>query len=140
GGAWRGEGGRGVGEADGTGGVVWCWELTHGTGASYQAITVTGVRDWASWGAIAARMQEEPRWRDWRRRAGELRRDTVSKLLVPASWSPNATIDLNAPPPGEPALFLHDTGWPFPGRLDDYVAALGSVYLPPIHDTPLISP
>jgi len=126
-------------EAEGTARLLWCWELTHGTGASYQAITVTGVRDWASWGTIAARMQEEPRWRDWRRRAGELRRDTVSKLLVPASWSPNASIDLSAPPAEEPALFLHDTGWPFPGRLDDYVAALGSVYLPQIQKTRMIS-
>src|SRR4029450_9023942 len=56
-------------EAEGSARLLWCWELTHGTGASYQAITVTGVRDWTSWGALAARMQEEPRWRDWRRRA-----------------------------------------------------------------------
>ena len=126
-------------EADGSARLLWCWELTHGTGASYQAITVTGIRDWTSWGVIAARMQEEPRWRDWRRRAGELRRDTISKLLVPASWSPNASIDLSAPPAGEPALFLHDTGWPFPGRLDDYVAALGSVYLPQIQKSRMIS-
>jgi hypothetical protein len=126
-------------EAEGSARLLWCWELTHGTGASYQAVTVTGVRDWTSWGALATRMQEEPRWRDWRRRAGELRRDTVSKLLVPASWSPNATIDLSKPPVDEPALFLHDTGWPFPGRLDDYVAALGSVYLAQIQKTRMIS-
>jgi hypothetical protein len=126
-------------EAEGSARLLWCWELTHGTGVSYQAITVTGVRDWTSWGALAARMQEEPRWRDWRRRAGELRKDTISKLLVPASWSPNASIDLSAPPDDEPALFLHDTGWPFPGRLDDYVAALGSVYLPQIQKSRMIS-
>jgi len=126
-------------EAEGSARLLWCWELTHGTGASYQAITVTGVRDWPSWGALATRMQAEPRWRDWRRRAGELRKDTVSKLLVPASWSPNAMIDLSKPRVDEPALFLHDTGWPFPGRLDDYVAALGSVYLPQIQKTRMIS-
>ena len=29
-----------------------------------------------------------------------------------------------------PSLYLHDTGWPHPGKLDAYVDALGSVYFP----------
>lgn len=126
-------------EADGSARLLWCWELTHGTGASYQAITVTAVRDWAAWGVLVARMQEDPRWRAWRRRAGEVRKDTTGKLLLPASWSPLSSVDLGAAPDREQALFLHDTGWPFPGRLDDYVAALGSVYLPQILQSRMIS-
>ena len=126
-------------EADGSARLLWCWELTHGTGASYQAITVTAVRDWAAWGVLVARMQEDPRWREWRRRAGEVRKDTTGKLLLPASWSPLSSVDLGAAPDREQALFLHDTGWPFPGRLDDYDAALGSVYLPQILQSRMIS-
>src|SRR5262245_64693202 len=75
-------------EEAGTARLCWCWELTHGTGASYQALTVTAVRDWAAWGAIAEAMQHDPRWREWRRRAGALRRETTAKLLEPAPWSP----------------------------------------------------
>lgn len=126
-------------EEDGSARLLWCWELTHGTGASYQAITVTAVRDWAAWGVLVARMQEDPRWREWRRRAGEVRKDTTGKLLLAASWSPLSSVDLGAAPDREQALFLHDTGWPFPGRLDDYVAALGSVYLPQILQSRMIS-
>ena len=35
-------------EGDGTARVLWAFELTHGTGVSYQAITITAVRDWGA--------------------------------------------------------------------------------------------
>ena len=56
----------------------------------------------------------------------------TAKLLLPATWSPLATVDLGTAPAAEhpPALYLHDTGWPFPGGIDDYVDALGSIYYP----------
>jgi len=28
--------------------LLWFWHLTHGTGASYQAVSITAVRDWAT--------------------------------------------------------------------------------------------
>ena len=65
-------------EADGSARLLWCWELTHGTGASYQAITVTGVRDWASWGAIAARMRAD---------ALHIAVATVARVDVLVSWN-----------------------------------------------------
>jgi len=118
--------------------VLWAFELTHGTGASYQAITITAVRDWAAWGALAER--DDARIRDWRHRSGALRRDVTAKLLLPAPWSPLREADLAAPAAdGPPALYLHDTGWPFPGRIDDYVDALGSIYYPQILQTKMIS-
>jgi hypothetical protein len=126
-------------EEGGSARLLWCWELTHGTGASYQALTVTAVRDWSAWGALVDRMRAEPRWREWRRRAGTLRHETTAKLVMPATWSPLGDVDLAAPPPEEPALYLHDTGWPFPGRIDDYVDALGSIYYPQIKHTKMIT-
>src|SRR5262249_39178732 len=59
------------------------------------------------------------------------RREVTSKLLQPTPWSPVQEVDLGAPPEGgDGSLYLHDTGWPFVGKLDEYVAALGSVFYP----------
>jgi hypothetical protein len=126
-------------EGDGTARLLWAFELTHGTGASYQAITITAVRDWEAWGALAER--DDGRVRDWRRRSGGLRHETTAKLLLAATWSPLGQVDLASAPAtgGPPALYLHDTGWPFPGRLDDYVDALGSIYHPQVRQSGMIS-
>jgi hypothetical protein len=126
-------------EASGTARLLWAFELAHGTGASYQAITITAVRDWQAWGALAERDDEQAR--DWRRRSGALRHETTAKLLLPAAWSPLRQVDLDSPPAtdGPPTVFLHDTGWPFPGRLDDYVDALGAIYHPQVRQSRMIS-
>jgi hypothetical protein len=119
--------------------LLWAFELTHGTGVSYQAVTITAVRDWATWGALADR--DDARMRDWRRHAGSVRNDVTAKLLLPAAWSPLQEVELGkaARDEGPPALYLHDTGWPFPGRIDDYVDALGSIYYPQIKHTKMIT-
>ena len=123
--------------------LCWFWDHTHGTGPSYQAVSVTAVRDWAAWGALVDRGRTSGWTVDWQRRAGELRRDVVQKLLVPTSWSPFQTVDLAAPPStattDAPAMYLHDTGWPFPGRLEDYADALGRVFLPQVQESRMIS-
>ena len=111
--------------------LLWFWELAHGTGASYQAVSLTAVRDWAAWGELVARAAH---FQEWRRRVSALRREVTAKILLPAPWSPLADVDLDAEP-GEreaerPGLYLHDTGWPFPGQLESYVDALGTVFLP----------
>jgi hypothetical protein len=126
-------------EEDGTARLLWAFELTHGTGVSYQAVTITAVRDWATWGSLAER--DDARLRDWRRRSGSVRHDVTAKLLLPAAWSPLGEVELRptAPTDGPPALYLHDTGWPFPGRLDDYVDALGSIYYPQVRQSRMIS-
>jgi len=126
-------------EEAGTARLLWAFELTHGTGASYQAITITAVRDWSVWGALAER--GDARARDWRRRSGALRHEVTAKLLLPAPWSPLREVDLRsaAAVDGPPALYLHDTGWPFPGGIDDYVDALGSIYYPQVLQSRMIS-
>jgi hypothetical protein len=123
--------------------VLWFWEHTHGTGPSYQAISITAVRDWTTWGALVDRSRTDARFRDWDRGAWELRRDVTRKILLPTDWSPLPPIDLSAPPAttttDAPAMYLHDTGWPFPGKLDDYAAALGSVFHPQVQQSRMIS-
>jgi hypothetical protein len=111
--------------------LLWCWHHTHGTGPSYQAVTLSAVHDWATWGTIAQEMRAGGEWNDWWDVCWALRREVVAKLLLPAPWSPLQDIDLTNPPaPAEPSLYLHDTGWPHPGKLDGYVRALGEIFYP----------
>jgi hypothetical protein len=121
-------------EADNRARVLWHWHLTHGTGASYQLVTITAVRDWQAWGQLVERMRGDGAWQKWFDACAAWRRELTSKLLLPAPWSPLQTVDLAAAPAptegGAVSLFLHDTGWPFPGKLDAYVDALGSVFYP----------
>jgi hypothetical protein len=120
-------------EANGRARLLWYWQLTHGTGASYQAVSITAVRDWTAWGEIVAAMRTAPAWRRWWESCWSLRREVVSKLLQSTAWSPLQEIDLRTPSDtatDTPALYLHDTGWPYVGRLDDYVHALGTVFYP----------
>jgi hypothetical protein len=101
----------------------------HGSGPSYHVVTITAVRDAASFGALAQRMQDGDLAALSRELDG-LRHDTTAKLLVPLPWSP-LTLDLAAVPAAsdhEPALFMEDTVWPFEGRLDEYVARAGTHY------------
>src|SRR5262249_25626356 len=119
-------------EERGGGRLLWFLHLTHGTGGSYQAGPITAVRawatsaagrDWAAWGALRERTAGDARYRDWQRRVWEVRREVTAKMLEPVPWSPLGDIDLDAPPPTasveKPALYLHDTGWPYPGKLDE---------------------
>src|SRR5439155_2829583 len=112
--------------------LLWFWQLAHGTGASYQAVSITAVRDWATWGALVARGASDPRFRAWQRRVWTLRREVTAKILLPVPWSPLREADLAAAPSADqtetPALYLHDTGWPFAGKLEDYVEALGTIF------------
>src|SRR5438128_4306473 len=127
-------------EEQGQARLLWFWELAHGTGASYQAVSLTAVRDWAAWGELVLRTAN---FREWHRRVSTLRRDVTAKILLPAAWSPLADVDLAAAPGAHaverPALYLHDTGWPFPGQLEAYVDALGAVLLPQTRQTRMIS-
>jgi hypothetical protein len=117
-------------EENGHARMLWYWELTHGTGPSYQAVSITALRDWAAWGALVG----DRRVREWQHDACALRREVIGRILLPVAWSPLAPADLTAAPTNaevdQPSLYLHDTGWPFSGRLDEYVAALGSVFYP----------
>ena len=130
-------------ESDGGARLLWFWHLTHGTGPSYQAVSLTAVRDWATWGTLIAQSAADPRHRAWQRRVWTLRHEVTAKLLLPTTWSPLADADLAAAQPDRevdaPAMYLHDTGWPFAGKLDEYVAALGSVFYPQTRRSRMIS-
>jgi hypothetical protein len=130
---------RPVLEEGGNARLLWYWELAHGTGPSYQAVSIAAVRDWATWGALVA----DRRAREWRHDACRLRRDVTAKLLLPVAWSPLVAPALDTAPADvrtdRPALYLHDTGWPFPGRLEEYVEALGAIFYPQTQRSRMIS-
>ncbi len=130
-------------EHDGAAKLLWFWHHTHGTGPSYHAVSITAVRDWQAWGALVARTQTDAAWRDWYATAWQHRREVTSKLLLPTAWSPTQQVDFKTVPApaeaGAVSLYLHDTGWPYPGRLDDYTAALGSVFFPATRQSKMIS-
>src|SRR5713101_7765245 len=68
-------------EQDDTGRLLWFWHHTHGTGPSYNAITITAVRDWAAWGALVERSRTDARWHAWYAAVWGCRRELTSKLL-----------------------------------------------------------
>src|SRR5262249_55565179 len=94
--------------------LLWFWHLTHGTGPSYQAVSITAVRDWQTWGKLVDRSATDPRFVAWRRRVWTIRREVTAKLLTPVAWSPLQEVDLAAAAPASdldaPAMYLHDTG------------------------------
>ncbi len=129
-------------ERDGEAKLLWFWHHTHGTGPSYQAVSITAVKDWATWGRLVARAREDAEFRRWQAEVCTVRREVTSKILIPTAWSPLRDTDLKideAPMAKEPALYLHDTGWPYPGKLDTYVAALGDVFYPATRKSQMIS-
>src|SRR5437867_6819305 len=78
--------------------LLWFWQHTHGTGPSYQAISITAVRDWAAWGELAERSRRDAAWRAWYAAVWQCRREVTAKLLLPTAWSPLQAFDLTAPP------------------------------------------
>jgi NIPSNAP len=123
--------------------LLWFWQLTHGTGPSYQAVSITAVRDWSTWGTLVDAAAHDSRFQAWQRRAGTLRREVTAKILLPTAWSPLQDVDLDTAAPDRevetPALHLHDTGWPFPGKRDEYVNALGTIFYPQTRHAKMIS-
>jgi hypothetical protein len=87
----------------------------HGTGLSYRVVTVTAVADGGAWERLCRRVAFGD-LADLALRTDALRHGVVSKMLLPAPWSPMSDIDVAAEPakPGdhEPSLFMEDTGWP----------------------------
>jgi hypothetical protein len=97
------------------------------------------VRDWTAWGEIVAEMRGSA-WREWWDVCWSSRREVTSKFLQPTAWSPLQDCDLTKPPAGGAgSLYLHDTGWPFVGKLDAYVGALGSVFYPATRNYKMIT-
>ena len=122
--------------------LLWFWHHTHGTGPAYQAVSITVLRGWEVFGRLVQRAREDHALRDWYRDVCQFRREVTGKILIPTSWSPLQEVDLSAPaaaPAAEPSIHLHDTGWPFAGKLHTYVAALGGVFYPATRKSRMIS-
>ena len=95
----------------------------HGSGKSYQVVTLTGISDGAAWERLARRIQSGD-LQKWMHELDELRRDVTGKLLLPVYWSPLQEVDLATVPSDgrehELSLFMEDTGWPY-SSLDEYI-------------------
>jgi hypothetical protein len=111
--------------------LLYFLQHAHGSGPSYQVVTLTAVRDGAAWERLAQRVAGGD-LAGWVQQLDELRHDVTAKLLVALPWSPLRDLDLDAVPvhevDHEPALFMEDTVWPFEGRLEEYVLRAGTHY------------
>ncbi len=111
--------------------LLWYTNHAHGSGVSYQVVTVTAVRDGAAWERLAERIQRGD-LQSWMRDLDELRHDVFGTLQQPLPWSPMQDVDFSTVPTDgsahEPTMYMEDTMWPYDGKYLDYVEACGKVY------------
>jgi hypothetical protein len=114
--------------------LLWYFDLAHGSGLSYRAVTVTAVRDGAAWAQLAERVAAGD-LQSWARHLDGLQHRSHSRIMSPLPWSPSPTSLADvpiSPTEREPTLYMEDTMWPFPGQLRGYIDAAGAVYAPAI--------
>ena len=110
--------------------LVWYFDLAHGSGLAYRAVTVTAVRDAASWYRLAERVKSGD-LQAWGRDLDGLQHDAVGRIMTPLEWSPTlgSFDDIPTDPAEhEPTMYMEDTMWPFPGKVREYIEAAGNVY------------
>ena len=110
--------------------LLWFLHHAHGSGPSYQVVTITGLADGAAWERLAQRVHRGD-LRPWAREVDGHRHDVQGRLLMPLSFSPFAVDLADVPTDGrrhETTLYMEDTMWPKRGKVDEYVAAAGEVY------------
>jgi hypothetical protein len=121
--------------------LLWYFHQAHGTGLSYTVVTVTAFTNAQAWHDFARRVQQGD-LQSFATQLDELRHEVRGKLLLPTPWSPMQDVDFarvdTAAAEHEPSLYMEDTGWPFEGKLDDYVRALGEWYEPMVRKSQLI--
>lgn len=114
--------------------LLWYTNHAHGSGVSYNVVTITGVKDAAAWERLALRIQRGD-LQDWARSVDQCRHDVTGKILLPVHWSPIQEIDLASVPTKvhehEPSLFMEDTGWPY-SSLDEYIQCWYDIYYHPM--------
>jgi hypothetical protein len=110
--------------------LLWFLHLAHGTGGSYQVVTVTGLADGAAWERLARRVHTGD-LRDWARSVDACRHDVVARVLRPLKFSPPPVRLADVPTDGrrhDTSLYMEDTMWPKRGKVDEYVEAAGTIY------------
>jgi hypothetical protein len=111
--------------------LLWFLHHAHGTGPSYQAVTVTGLADGAAWERLALRVHGRD-LQAWAREVDGYRHDVHARLLMPLAFSPLEVELADVPTDGrshEPSLYMEDTMWPRRGKVDEYVTAAGDFYV-----------
>ena len=110
--------------------LLWYTNHAHGSGVSYNVVTITGITDGAAWERLALRAQNGD-LKPWMRELDQLRHDVTGKILLPVYWSPLQTVDLAAVPTDGAthplSLFMEDTGWPY-APLDEYIRSWDEIY------------
>ncbi|OBH45848.1 hypothetical protein [Mycobacterium mantenii] len=118
--------------------LLWYTNHAHGSGMSYNVVTITGIVDGAAWERLARRAQSGD-LRPWMRELDNLRHEVSGKILLPVPWSPLQTVDLTTVPTDGSThgltLFMEDTGWPY-APLDDYIRSWDEIYYRPLSRAP----
>ncbi len=118
--------------------LLWYTNHAHGSGLSYNVVTITGIADGAAWESLARRAQSGD-LRPWMRELDTLRHEVTGKILLPVTWSPLQTVDLATVPTDGAThpltLFMEDTGWPY-APLDDYIRSWDEIYYRPLSQAP----
>lgn len=118
--------------------LLWYTNHAHGSGASYNVVTITAITSGAAWERLVHRAQTGD-LRQWMRELDNVRHEVTGKLLLPVGWSPLQTVDLaSVPTDGTThplSLFMEDTGWPY-APLDDYIRSWDEIYYRPLSQAP----
>jgi hypothetical protein len=118
--------------------LLWYTNHAHGSGVSYNVVTLTAVRDAAAWERLGVRLQQGD-LQDWARSVDQFRHSVKGKILIPVYWSRLQEVDLATVPTDgsehEPSLFMEDTGWPY-SSLDDYIKCWHDIYYEPMQRVP----
>lgn len=118
--------------------LLWYTNHAHGSGVSYNVVTITGITDGTAWENLAHRVRRGD-LRPCMRELDNNRHEVTAKLLLPVAWSPLQTVDLAAVPTDGSthplSLFMEDTGWPY-SSLDDYIRSWDEIYYRPLSQAP----
>ena len=111
--------------------LLWYTNHAHGSGMSYQVVTVTALRDGDAWVRMVDRVQRGD-LQTWMRDLDELRHEVTGTIQIPLTWSPMQDVDLAGVPTDgtahEATMYMEDTMWPYDGKIVDYIEACGGVY------------
>ena len=114
--------------------LLWYTNHAHGSGLSYNVVTITGITDGAAWENLARRVQNGD-FHNWMRELDKLRHNVIGKILLPVEWSPLQEVNLaSVPTDGAThplSLFMEDTGWPY-APLNDYIRSWDEIYYRPL--------